>query len=381
LKDSLLTRDLDGKTDENEHLTFHQRAEFVLDRAWLTAMASESTGEPSQCEPALIDAIFNSSEVGYKKAIIIQIAAKATNALLDAQSLQKGGGSQGSWDARSFATKVFVPWNSRNGSLLGTSGDPYVSNQFRNPRFDESIRGSRKKTEIFDLTLGVLQLANTKKSESECELLLVEILLGLRRFLQGKTFEYALPNRTSLESALSGLADFLKTSSGGARFQAVAFALFDALRIAGMNYSDMKTGHINSADAASGSAGDVQFLHGTASTAIEAKDRQLTFSELENSIGKSRIASVSELIIIINKASKNLFRDEDKDDCEQLIAKNFSSGLNVYVEAFEDIARIVLLQIGEQGRRNFLEIVGKALELQKADAQHRWAWSEIVKRL
>lgn len=362
-------------------LTFNQRAEMTLNRAWSTAMASNSINDDYVCDPLLIDRIFNSTEIGYKKAIIIQVAAKATDVALDAQALQKGSGVPGTWDARSFATKVFVPWNSRNGSLLGTSGDPYVSNQFRNPRFDETIRGSRKKTEIFDATLTILQLANAQSSEEKCEDLLVEILLGLRRFLRGKTFEYALPNRTSLNSALDGVRNYLEKASGGARFQAIVFALFDALRLAGMSYTEMKTGHINAADTASGSAGDVQFLNGDASTAIEAKDRQLTFAELENSIEKSRIASVSELIIITNRNSADRYKESDQLICEELISKNFSSGLNVYVEAFEDVARIILLQIGESGRRNFLEIVGKALEVQKADAQHRWAWSEIVKKL
>ncbi len=365
----------------SEAPTIYQRAQIVLDRAWQSAMNADANSNEGVCDPLLIDDIFNSSEIGYKKAIIIQVTAKATDSSLDAQALQKSSEVLGAWDARSFATKVFVPWNSKNGSLLGSSDDPYVSHQFRTPRFDESIGGKRKKPRIFDATLSILKLANTHSSEAESEALLVEVLLGLRRFLRGKSFDYALPNRTSLEVAMGAIKSFLKTSSGGTRFQAISYALFNSLQTAGMNYTEMKTGHTNSADAASGSAGDVQFLNGKASTAIEAKDRQLTFSELENIIKKSRIAAVSELIIVVNRSGQSVFKAEDQESCTELISKNFSSGLNVYVEAFDDLAKIVLLQVGEHGRRNFLEIVGKALETQKADSQHRWAWSEIVKKL
>jgi hypothetical protein len=58
----------------NEALAFNQRAEAILDRAWNTAMASQSQGEANICDALLIDLIFNSTEIGYKKAIIIQVA-------------------------------------------------------------------------------------------------------------------------------------------------------------------------------------------------------------------------------------------------------------------------------------------------------------------
>jgi hypothetical protein len=363
-------------------LSFVDRAVEILNRSWTVAQEQDISIK-SQFELAPdIDQIFGCSEIGYKKAIIIQTVGKASNVLLDAQALQKGDGADGSWDAREFAKKVFVPWNSANGSPLGTAPDPYVSNQFRQLRFDNRIREKRKSKADFDTTLKILEHANILNTEAALEELLIEILLGLRRFLNGRTSVYPLPNRSSLPDCLDCLEKFLSGISGGARLQAVTSALFEVLKESGMNYSDIHSGHVNASDSSTGGAGDIEFSISNSKVAIEVKDRPLSFAEVETSIGKSRIGSVSELIFVVNRSHEKLFDTQsERDLCRSLADREFRSGLNIYFEVFFDVAHAILLLVGELGRRRYLELVGSTLESQRADAQHRWAWAKAVAEL
>lgn len=207
-------------------------------------------------------------------------------------------------------------------------------------------------------------------------------MLGLRRFLNGRSFEYALPNRSSLEDCQKCLTVFLNSASGGARLQSVVTALFSGLQEFGIAYSDIKAGHTNASDTSSGSAGDLEFSVSTSKVAVEVKDRTLTFAEVETSVEKSKIASITELLFVVNRPADKLFHSpDDAKSCRQLAAHQFSGGLNIYFEAFSPLAQTCLMLVGEPGRRRFLELVGLKLEEQRADAQHRWAWAKAVREI
>ena len=60
----------------------------LLSRAWTVQPPAEPT--PSSELATLVDAVFQGTETGYKKAVIIQAAGKAADPLLDAQAMQKG---------------------------------------------------------------------------------------------------------------------------------------------------------------------------------------------------------------------------------------------------------------------------------------------------
>jgi hypothetical protein len=361
---------------------FVTRASNILTRCWSTALEQVLVYSDPQDLQTDIDIVFGSTEVGYRKVIIIQIVGKAADPLIDAQSLQKGDGRQGNWDAREFAKRVFVRWNSSIGSPLGAAPDPYVSNNLRVPRLDDSVREKRKSKNAFDATVRILERANRAATVADIETLLVEILLGLRRFLNNRSFQYPLPNRSSLEDTLQCLARFLSIASGGTRFQAVAMAIFTELAEFGVQYEDIRSGHINSADAAVSGAGDIEFGLKQARIAVEAKDRALNFAEVEASVEKSRIAGITELIFVVNRSPTAIFHPpSDEALCHAIAERQFSEGLNVYFEPFPELARAIFTLVGEVGRRRFLELVGEALEAQKADAQHRWAWGEAVRQI
>jgi hypothetical protein len=329
---------------------------------------------------SIIDSILGSKEVGYKKAIIIQLAGKAADFSLDAQSLQKRDGQNGAWDAREFGKRAFVPWNASIGNPLGDADDPYVSNQFRNPRFDHSIRAQRRNPELFDQTLSILEKANSAHDVGEVTALLEQVLMGVRRMMQGKSFDYPIPQRASIDATQAAVSSFLSVSSGGGRLQAVAQALFKSLSDAGFDYANLVARHVNTSDASTGASGDVSFSKDGRSTAVEVKDRQLTVAQVLTSVTKARIAEVTELIFLVHTSRDNRMFPSEQDEAEaiQIATKEFSSGLNVYWESYLRLSRSLLVVVGEQGRRDFLKSVGIALEEQSVDAKHRWEWAQIV---
>ena len=352
----------------------------ILDRLWREVSGAEVPValDPNRAEA--IDQIFDGREVGYKKAIIIQVTGKAADFSLDAQSLQKGDGKNGAWDAREFGKKVFVKWNASAGNPLGDADDPYVSNQFRNPRFDDSIRGKRRNTGLFDLTLEILERANAAATEEDVHDLLREILQGVKRLLENKSFDYPIPQRASLEDTQKAVATFLSVASGGGRLQAVAHALFLCLSKSGLNYTNLVSRHVNASDAAGRSSGDVTFTAAGQSVAVEVKDRLLNEAQVAASVTKARIAEATELIFLVHgKHADSFFESESDQRAVQAIAlKEFSSGLNIYWESFLRLSRAFFIVLGEPGRREFLKSVGQSLEEQSVDARHRWAWAQIV---
>jgi SacI restriction endonuclease len=350
----------------------------LLIRAWAIQMASE-VATPSELA-GLVDTVFSGTETGYKKAIIIQAAGKAADPTLDAQSMQRGAGAAGFWDAREFAKHSFVKWNLAANQPFSHSADPYVSNPYRVPRFDMSQRSQRKKPIEFDAAVAVMERLNATSDAEFAFQNLVETLHGLRRWIADKDIAYPLPQRASLQAVTLATAEFLKSKSGGTRLQAIVAALVKSLAIAGFRISEVASAHVNSSDVAGQRAGDVSYTIDERVSAVEVKDRPLSRDELLASIDKARVASVTDLLFVVR--SKNVLASGlSQDDLEQITAGQFSSGLNIYVEEFGNFSRLCLTLIGEAGRRVFLEEVGRSLSDQGADISHKWDWASIVKAL
>jgi SacI restriction endonuclease len=353
-----------------------------LDGAWIEVGEVDLAAGQLDDLDRSIDAIFAGKEKGYRAAIIIQLAGKAADFSLDAQAMQKGSTSAASWDAREFAKQAFVPWNASIGSPLGHSADPYVSNQFRNSRFDSSIRGKRKSIDQFDNMLAILESANATSSPEQVDRLLIRVLLGLRRWMQGQRVAYPIPQRASLEGVLEAVHRFLAYRSGGARLQAVAHALFACLERAGLAIDGLGSRHVNASDASAAAPGDIGFTMQGNARAIEIKDRPLTEPEITASVNKVRVAGVTELIFVVNRPSNELFGSEDDGRAAVEIARTqFNSGINVHWVPFLKLANITLMILGEAGRRDFLKLVGEALEEQRVDVSHRSAWATIVAQM
>lgn len=350
----------------------------LLKQAWVDANARENIDAHGELAEK-IDQVFAAATQSYAKAAIVQTLGKATMLGLNALTVQKGLDDDSAWDARTFARATFVPWNEESRPFTHTA-DPYVSNPLRIPRFDAVARQKARDKDGFDALVALLTQIEAADSEQIARNNLVEVLVGLRRFLSDKSVEYPLPLRASIETVIGAVERYLSEKSGGARLQAIVAALFNSLLAAGFRIKDVSAGHINAADAGTGRGGDVEFQGGDARFAIEVKDRPLTKDEFIASIEKARVAEVSDLMFVV-RSSLILDANFENGYFSSELRKQFSSGLNIYVERFDQFLKIVLSLIGESGRHGFLQEVGSSLENQSAQIGHKWAWASIVKSL
>ena len=364
-------------------ISFEQRARDILKEVWAELEAIEIEKLPSGSISQHAFEIFEHKEVGWKFSIIVQVLGKAADYSLDTLCLQKGDGTAvGLWEPREFAKRIVVPWNKSIGGPLGESGDPYVNNIFRGPCFDDAMRKRRRSPDLFDKVKVVLETVQGAGSEVEVREQLKLILAQLRRYLKGKTFEYPLPLRVSLQDTLCGISEYLKVSSGGARLQAVAHGLFKALQAYGIPYEQVLSRHVNAADSASDTSGDVECLKaGSSMLTVEVKDRILTLSEVESSVIKARLRNVRELLFFVYGKTDRMVDTPDMGRIQDLIQNEFTGGLNIYIESAAHLMRIACTLLGEEGRKDFLQDVGEALGEQAADPQHRWAWSQVVRAM
>lgn len=372
----------DGATTRIGQQSFEANALSLLNSVWKELedipLDAVPTGQISQA----VWAVLQHHEIGWKYSIVIQIVGKAAKFELDALCLQKGDGQLGMWDPREFGRAVVVEWNKSIGSPLGNSGDPYVNNMFRNPRFNEAMRNARRSQTIFDTVKGILDTVQASTTPEQVRDHLKMLLAQLRKYLNGKTFDYAIPQRVSLDDALTCVTQYVNVSSGGTRLQAVAQGLVMALEKKGLRYGEVRAGHVNAADTASNSSGDVEcFVEGVNVLTIEVKDRELTKAEVESSVDKARLGNVKELLFFVHRLPASTVAQADQETVQKIIQNQFSLGLNIYVESALACIKHSATLLGEDGRKIFLESVGVALRLQAADPQHRWAWSKAVSNI
>lgn len=370
-----------SKTKRKTTNALHNTASELLARVWSELLALPLDRMPADPEIGTVARkILEGKEIGWRYSIYIQVLGKAANFELNALCLQDKFAGNGAWDAREFAKSVVVPWNAAAGAPLGQSGDPYVSNTFRHPSYGPEMRRDRKSPELYDLAERIVQKAENAANPKAVEALLRLILAELRRHLQGKDLDYPAPKRVSLPVCTKCIDEYLAAKSGGARLQALVFAAFRTLASETGAYSRVESRHVNAADSASGAAGDIECWRANQlRLAVEVKDRVLTISQVQESIAKARINEVGELLFVVR--SSQLMPVDEQAAMSKLIDKEFSAGLNLYVESAAGFFSRFLLFLLEDGRRKFLLDAGVALQLQKADFQHRLAWSAAVRAL
>lgn len=88
-----------------------------LDKQWRDIL--NEAGEP---DPE-IDRFVNSEIVSLRYAFVTQLLGKVTDHSRSLLSLQSGAGTPGSWNARSLADQIVVPWVTHNQKELDIHGE------------------------------------------------------------------------------------------------------------------------------------------------------------------------------------------------------------------------------------------------------------------
>lgn len=362
-----------------------QRARAILEGAWETchpeAERITPVGAPT-LPPDLVEDIqasVNSRTKTYRYVLPTQVLAKAAVPSLDCRCLQAGRGGEGAFDARSLSHNVIVPFDRQNENVLGGSSEPYANNPVRVAEVTPEHRAAQRNRAGWDALCRVLQALEDTSDPAFTQAVLREVLEVIRGRLEGTAVTYAVPQRVNHPKLLHAVEAYLSERSGGVRLQAVVASLFLTVGKRFHLFANVKSSKPTAADASTGQIADVDCYdaEGDLALAVEVKDRELTITQMSNTVLAARAADLTEVLFI----SQRGIPQDEAEGASQAIASYFASGQNVYVFPFMEFASGVLALLGEVGRRDFVTRVGQVLEGYQSSLSDRRAWSAVLREL
>jgi hypothetical protein len=358
-------------------MPFVEHCREILNESW------ERIREPDNADPSLdlekdgnlveqIRRSINSKTKTYRYVLPTQLVAKLANPALDCRCIQAARGGKGAFDARTVAHQVIVPFDRDNERVLGGSAEPYVNNPVRVPEISKKHRGAQKDQQGWDDLCAILAAVENRSAEQFTLAVFLQALKEIYTRLGQVQVSYPIPHRISLDTTLRLIAEFLSVRSGGDRFQAITAALFLALGRQFGLFTQIRREKITAADTSAGMSADLECLNdqGELVLVVEAKDRELTITQLQDKIPVLREKRVAEAFFVAARGMATV----DEAKIRETIAQEFVSGQNIYVTELIPLAQVVLALLKEQGRRGFLELVGEQLDVY-SDLEHRRAWA------
>lgn len=323
-----------------------------------------------------ISNLMASETVSFPYALLTQLLGKVTNPGLDALCLQRGENddSDSRWDPRSLAKDVVVPWVQANENVLGTSSDPYVSKPLRRPWVlpnpDGVLRGTLP---LWQSLYDVLSDVQSRDDPSYTEAAFRVVLARIRRRLESQDIAYPVIARISLDQVISLVRSLLGHSRAGEHAMSLTAALCE---VAGERFGlwdQVERQASTASDAATGMAGDIECRKGDELICVvEVKERPVNLADIQSFENKLGSAGATEAIIVAPKLETG-----EADEIEKRIRLMWGRGINLYHLPIEALARTIMILVGEQGRREFVDAVGRQLDAH-ALASGRMAWRDLL---
>ena len=358
-----------------------EAAVATLQEIWTSVLSAAEDGPPSDAieedDGKLLESIrlsVNSNTKTYRYVLPTQILAKVADSNLDCRSLQAGADRTGSFDARTIAHQVIVPFDQSNDRVLGGSPEPYVNNPVRVPEVSEQYRSPQRNRRGWDHLCRVLEVVESAQDEDFTKTVLRQVIIEIYRRLSEVRVAYPTPRRISLSRCMRLIDEYLAETSGGDRLLALSSALFAVIGRRFHLYSRVQRASITSSDASTGMLADLECVteEGAIVLVVEVKDRVLTVSQMVGKLADMREKQVSEIFFVAQQGI------EDQEQIDSLVEREFVSGQNVYVMSLSRLAEISLALFGEEGRRDFLLEVGSQLDTHLSDIRHRRRWAELL---
>ena len=357
--------------------SFKSRLKHVLQKNWEEVLEADDGAVFHPILASNIRTLLHSDTKTYRYPVVTQLLAKLTDPALDTRCIQatRTVRTEGNFDARSVCHEVVVPWEFANQSPLGGSGEPYINNPLRVPEFSSDYRAKQKNKAHWDLLIELFEYIESNPTETKNAFL--QALIEVRRLQQALLIEYPIPLRLSLFVTLQCIKAFLNKKSGGERLQLMCYALMFALMEHSHLWDEVKTSKINASDASERKPADIVCLKkGEIVLAVEVKDQDLTLELLESAIKTARIDNVKELMAFVSWKNPDLV-----NLLQTRIQTEFANGMNVYVVNAEEFLSMVLVMVGENGRRHFIEGVCKGMETMNCAFQTKKEWAKILSEI
>lgn len=363
-----------------------QRCQEVLSPTWESLsrdLAQELTFDVVVNNEELRQAIcrcVNSKTKSYRYVLPTQLVAKLADSSLDCRCIQASRGRRGDFDARSICDQIIVPFDRQNHNVLGGAPEPYVNNPLRVPEVSTAYRARQKDKQGWDDLIFVLQQVEKKRDPNFTELVFKQTLIEIYRRLSIIQVTYPIPKRISLKRTKELIEMYLSISSGGERALTIVSALMEVIGERFSLFREVRRRSITAADRPSGLVADIEChdSEGNIVLAVEVKDRELIFNHIATKLPDMRAKRVSEILYVVQQG----IHPKNQGKIDKLIETEFVSGQNIYIfKNILDFSSSILALIGEDGRRIFLENVGKNLDTYKAAIQHRHDWANLLSQM
>ncbi|MFQ5641769.1 MAG: restriction endonuclease, SacI family [bacterium] len=369
---------------ENE-LSFSERCEKYLRQRWnhiLSMVEKEPIVEPltKKYDPfkSNIRSCLTSNTKSYRYVLPTQLLSKSADQNLDCRSLQAAYESEGSFDARTIAHKVIVPFDKENHNVLGGSNEPYVNNPLRCTSVSKANRARQKNKKDWDKLISVLDTVENTNDKDFTRTVFDQVLLEIYKLLAEVTVVYPTPNRVSLDKTLELIDSFTAERSGGDRLEAVVTALFRTISEKFNLFDEVRREKVNAPDATTGMVADIEcWLSNEIVLLVEVKDRTLNLTHLDAKIDVARSNQIKEILFMAQQG----IEQKDKSKIDKKIIQEFTSGQNIYISSLVDFARGILILLGEKGRVDFIGKIGPELDVAKSSIKHRKAWAALLKEI
>jgi len=367
-----------------EQLSFKEQCQQYLTERWndiVQLLEAEEIREPLADEFELKQKIHDcltSKIKSYRYVLPTQLLSKCVDHSLDCRSLQVADESEGSFDARTIAHLVIVPFDSMNQDVLGGSKEPYVNNPLRCPAVSLAYRERQRNKSDWDKLIFVLDNIQDQNDLNYTRKIFDQILYEIYKLLEDVTVIYPTPNRISLERTIKLLKDFLSERSGGDRLEAIATSLFRTISEKFKLFDSVKRQKVNVADASSGMVADIEcYLNNEIVFLVEVKDRRLSLTQLNAKIDIARANQIKEILFMAQQGTE----ESNRNDIEKKIIQEFTSGQNVYVANLLEFSKGILILLGEKGRIDFLSKIGVELDNTKSPIKDRKAWANLLREI
>jgi len=326
----------------------------------------------------LIHDCLTSQIKSYHYVLPTQLLCKSVDQSLDAHSLQAAYGKPGAFDARTIAHSVVVPFDQVNYRVLGGAPEPYVNNPLRYPAVIAEYRDQQKRQADWDKLVKVLDIVEGANDNWFTRQVFDQILFEIHKLLANVVVVYPTPNRVSLHNTYRLVEEYLSEKSGGDRIEAICTALFQTIGDRFNIFDEVRREKVNAADASSGMVADIEcWLDGSIILLVEVKDRGLTLTQLDSKLDMARSRKISEILFIAEQGKEMVAAEE----IDSRILAEFTGGQNIYVANFSDFSLGLFILLGEEGRTDFLDRVGKELDRVNSAIVHRRARANLLKRI
>jgi SacI restriction endonuclease len=322
-----------------------------------------------------VSRLVRSKFVAHRFALVTQLAGGHFNPNRNFLALQTGAEISGSWDPRSYASSVIVPWLRNHRSPLGDSGDPYVSNPLRRTTISPAPDGVKKSTlplwkDLHDL----LQVAQVDRDKGT--LFLHQAVSILMRLVDEQDAPLVVPDQIPPQVVVQIVEQFLSEPSGGDRALAITTAIFEVMLAPLLKIVRVERSAVNASDQSTDAAGDIMCFDEDDSLmiAVEVKERSLNFEDVRSALSKFKDTHFGRYVFAAPVVEK-----VDRESVEDAAVNEFRKrGRSCHFVDVEGLLKACLLMHDDKINGAFLRQVDQLLTKYNTQPANRTAWRDLV---